>query len=167
MMSSDGRLTRSPSSSLPDLIEMQSSFTSISTLRTRTLRDESMSIPSELGMLWSARMSSPSTVTSCEYKMCRHQTACCFNRKPEIRTRLQFWKQIMRGRPSRGPCGAAGGVCWPRAAGAPRPLRCNHRSPDPSTVPSPPTSTPVMSVKFSSAEVHSRSMPSQRVFTWR
>src|ERR1035437_5932520 len=67
-MSSAGRLTRSPSASLPLLIEMQSSLTSISTLLTRTRREESMSMPSELGMLWSAVMFTPSMVTSSEYR---------------------------------------------------------------------------------------------------
>ena len=39
---------------LPDLIEMQSSFTSMYTLFTRTPFDESISMPSELGILCSA-----------------------------------------------------------------------------------------------------------------
>src|ERR1035438_7567555 len=91
-MSSAGRFTRSPSASLPLLMVMQSSLTSISTLLTRTRRDESMSIPSELGILWSAVMFTPSMVTSSEYRMCRHHTACWRSFRLATRTRLQFWK---------------------------------------------------------------------------
>src|ERR1019366_5692515 len=67
-ISSAGRLTRSPSASFPDLIEMQSSSTSIYTLLMRTRFEESISMPSELGMLCSAVMRRFSATTSSLYK---------------------------------------------------------------------------------------------------
>ena len=52
IMSSQARLTRRPSASLPDLMEMQSSLTEMVVLLTRTRREESISMPSEEGMVW-------------------------------------------------------------------------------------------------------------------
>ncbi len=50
VMFSEGRFTRIPSASLPDLIEMLSSLQAMSQPVMRTSRVEQTSIPSELGM---------------------------------------------------------------------------------------------------------------------
>ena len=180
VMFSDGRFTRNPSASFPDLMEMSSSKQEMVQREILTSRLESTSMPSELGIYTVARMLRLSATTFWQYRRCRHQTACFCRRRPVMRTLRQLLKQINRGRPRRGTAlvpaafvemfdataalvSAGTELVPPRRPRRLKPLLCIHKSPEPSIVPSPVTSTLVILSKLRNALVHVRSTPSQRV----